>query len=168
MRSWKKKLSLADRGFELQQLRLPGARLHFAHNRDLSYAFKICPGPMAREYECVLRLKQGIINWPSVHVISPSLPELANGRKIPHIYSSILKGTSLCLWTPGKHEWNDSMRLSDTIIPWTAEWLGYFEDWLYSGEWSGGGYHLKDGELVPDIAGYVADHVETYNLEEVA
>ena len=35
------------------------------------------------------------------------------------------------------------MRLFDTLIPWTAEWLWYFEDWLATGVWSGGGEHPR-------------------------
>lgn len=39
------------------------------------------------------------------------------------------------------------MKLSDTYIAWTAEWLGYFEDWLATGEWAGGGRHPGDHHL---------------------
>ncbi|WP_258193290.1 hypothetical protein [Paraburkholderia sp. BL25I1N1] len=33
------------------------------------------------------------------------------------------------------------MKLADTHLAWTVEWLGYFEEWLVTGEWAGGGYH---------------------------
>lgn len=33
------------------------------------------------------------------------------------------------------------MRLDQTIVPWTALWLYYFEQWLVSGDWHGGGQH---------------------------
>jgi len=33
------------------------------------------------------------------------------------------------------------MRLDQTVVPWTALWLLYFEEWLFSGEWAGGGLH---------------------------
>ncbi len=36
------------------------------------------------------------------------------------------------------------MRLDQTIVPWTALWLFYFEEWLESNEWKGGGEHPGD------------------------
>jgi hypothetical protein len=32
------------------------------------------------------------------------------------------------------------MPIADTIIPWTSEWLFFYELWLASGEWHGGGH----------------------------
>jgi len=33
------------------------------------------------------------------------------------------------------------MKLVDTYIAWTSEWLWHFEDWLTTGVWAGGGEH---------------------------
>lgn len=33
------------------------------------------------------------------------------------------------------------MKLVDTYIAWTSEWLWHFEDWLITGVWAGGGEH---------------------------
>jgi hypothetical protein len=41
------------------------------------------------------------------------------------------------------------MRIDQTIVPWTAVWLFYFEEWLTSDEWKGGGVHLGDTEFQP-------------------
>ena len=46
---------------------------------------------------------------------------------------------NLCLYYPC--EWNSTMNISDTIIPWISEWLYYFEFWCITGEWHGGGKH---------------------------
>ncbi len=46
-------------------------------------------------------------------------------------------------WMPKKREWRPQMQLSDTYIAWTAEWLWYFEDWLATGIWAGGGEHPR-------------------------
>ena len=46
---------------------------------------------------------------------------------------------NLCLYYPG--EWNSTMNISDTIIPWISEWLYYFEFWSITGKWCGGGKH---------------------------
>ena len=33
------------------------------------------------------------------------------------------------------------MQLATTIVPWCSEWLFYYELWLATGEWLGGGVH---------------------------
>jgi hypothetical protein len=33
------------------------------------------------------------------------------------------------------------MLIDQTFVPWTALWLFYFEDWLTTNEWRGGGEH---------------------------
>jgi hypothetical protein len=40
-------------------------------------------------------------------------------------------------------------RIDQTIVPWAALWLFYFEEWLSSDQWKGGGEH--PGE--PKVAG---------------
>jgi hypothetical protein len=36
------------------------------------------------------------------------------------------------------------MMLDQSIVPWTALWLFYFEEWLESNDWKGGGEHPGD------------------------
>jgi hypothetical protein len=31
------------------------------------------------------------------------------------------------------------MLLADSIVPWASEWLFFYEFWLVTGEWDGGG-----------------------------
>ena len=57
---------------------------------------------------------------------------------LPHTYP----GNELCLFYPG--EWQHDRFLAVTIVPWTAEWLLHYEIWLATGEWTGGGRHLRD------------------------
>ena len=38
------------------------------------------------------------------------------------------------------------MRIDQTIVPWTILWLFYFEEWLDSNEWKGGGVHPKESD----------------------
>jgi len=35
------------------------------------------------------------------------------------------------------------MMLIETVIPWSFLWLFYFEEWLVSDVWSGGGVHAE-------------------------
>lgn len=131
--------TVAQRAAELQLLALPGARLRFI-GRELQMTAGIAPGVFGRVYDCLLRVYPGAVS-PDVIVVKPDLNILARGEKIPHIYPYRGQGTRLCLWWPKGREWVPQMKLSDTFILWTAEWLYYFELWLQSGEWSGGGEH---------------------------
>lgn len=36
------------------------------------------------------------------------------------------------------------MPLDETVVPWAALWLYYFEEWLVSDDWKGGGKHRSD------------------------
>lgn len=42
--------------------------------------------------------------------------------------------------------WTGDMLIADTIVPWTCEWLIYYEIWLAIGEWYGGGEEPSKGE----------------------
>ncbi len=37
------------------------------------------------------------------------------------------------------------MLISETIVGWAALWLFYFEEWLVSNVWAGGGEHPQEG-----------------------
>jgi hypothetical protein len=66
---------------------------------------------------------------PKVFIIKPDIL-----KSSPHIYSD----GSLCLYYPFDKDYNNKLSIiSDTIIPWTAEWLYYYEKWLDSGIWWG-------------------------------
>lgn len=110
-------------------------------HEQLVWRFESRPSPFGRCYGA--RMELGQSGPPKVHVISPDLHELAGGRRLPHVYSD--HPPHLCLYLPGAFEWNRSHRLDRTIVPWTALWLFYFEEWLWSDDWKGGGVH--PGEL---------------------
>jgi hypothetical protein len=78
------------------------------------------------------RIKQ----FPKVHVFNAPWRN-GSAKRPPHTY---LDG-SLCLYYPRANEFDSTMFLAQTIIPWTAEWLLHYELWLASAdhEWFGGG-----------------------------
>jgi hypothetical protein len=135
-----RKPSLAQRALELRSLAWPGASLALLAGRELQYHFAISPSACGRRYECVLLMKPDS-RMPVMVVLKPDLVAIAGGRRPPHVYPHSGPGVSLCLWWPKRREWLPQMKLADTYLAWTAEWLWYFEDWLVSGQWSGGGEH---------------------------
>lgn len=103
----------------------------------LVWEFEARPTPLSRTYRLRIVFRQD--GTPLVFVVEPDLTELAEGRKLPHVYEQ--KPARLCLYLPRAQEWNRSMKISATIVPWAILWLFYFEEWLASGEWKGGGVH---------------------------
>ncbi|MFD1786476.1 hypothetical protein ACFSC3_02710 [Sphingomonas floccifaciens] len=78
--------------------------------------------------------------WPSARLLTPIArrPE-APDLPIPHIYGphDDPRGADLCLFHPRSRDWTDDMLLAESIVPWTAEWLFYYEMWLVTGLWGG-------------------------------
>jgi len=103
----------------------------------LIWAGDIQPSPLSRAYTTKVTYRLG--KNPTTQVIRPSLKTLAGDRVIPHLYSQ--EDETLCLFLPWAHEWSKSMLLSKTIIPWACTWFFYFEHWLVTNEWKGGGVH---------------------------
>lgn len=132
--------NLAQRALELSMLDLPESSISFHSGRELQYRFVIAPSVCSRLYECLLRVKPDARS-PEMFILSPDLKALAGEQRIPHVYPHNGTGTKLCLWLPKQRNWKPQMKLTETYIPWTAEWLWYFEDWLSIGVWSGGGEH---------------------------
>lgn len=104
----------------------------------LVWRYRTRPTPLSREYEIEIEFRRGDI--PRVSVVSPDLSTLAEGRDLPHVYHDPIR---LCLYLPGSGEWMGCMRVDQTFVPWTAMWLFYFEEWLASDEWKGGGEHPR-------------------------
>jgi len=132
--------NLAARLLDLEHLRLPGASYDFRSGKRLIYKMELSPSEASRLYRCELHVPAGL-TVPSMFVIEPDLKVLTGGKRPPHTYSHDGAGIKLCLWKPRYKEWKWSMKLSETYVPWTVEWLWYFEDWLETGIWAGGGEH---------------------------
>ncbi len=101
------------------------------------FDFKARPTPLSREYSIRITMKKG--KAPNVYILEPSLSQLAKGREIPHLYSK--KKQEVCLYLPSAKEWNHGISIVTSIVPWTFLWLYFFEEWLHSDEWKGGGIH---------------------------
>ena len=83
--------------------------------RDISAAYKV-------------RISYKVWTAPKVSVLEPRLHPEA-----PHRYED----GSLCLYWPREWFWQPDVVMAETIIPWTALWLFYYELWLDTDEWLG-------------------------------
>jgi hypothetical protein len=83
--------------------------------------------------------------YVTVTVINPPIGRdpRGTGEPPPHVYRHgyLPDYPALCLFDPAADEWSPEAFIADTIVPWTIEWLFWFEVWLLTGEWKGGGRH---------------------------
>jgi len=89
------------------------------------------PTPSCRTYNVVIVYEAG--GRPATFV--EGLRSHEEGERIPHTYAP----NQPCLYYPGGREWRSEMVIATTIIPWLALWLYYYEVWLATGSWEGGG-----------------------------
>ena len=108
----------------------------------LTWRYGASPTPLSRRYSLRIEYRQGA--KPDVFVDQPDLVELSGGRRLPHVYAQ--RPPRLCLYLPNAGEWTAELRIDHTIVPWTLLWLFYFEEWLDSNDWKGGGVHPEEGQ----------------------
>lgn len=96
----------------------------------------LTPTVLSRTYQVRLTLPAHA-GRPVVEVLEPDLRALAGPGDIPHLYCQ--QRMHLCLYTPVKGQWNRTMSVAHTLLPWAMLWLYYFEDWLPDRVWRGGG-----------------------------
>lgn len=95
--------------------------------------------PTSRSEEYSFVLEYTLNSQPKIKITSPKLIRNDKGEKIPHMYNQ----KHLCLYRPKYNEFTSSDFLSETIVPWIALWLYYYEQWHITGIWLGGGEHPK-------------------------
>lgn len=94
------------------------------------------PFPFTKKYKVRITYKVG--ESPKIQVDSPPLRRRQPDEPIPHTY----EGPRPCLFLPSdQSEWSGEKILAETIVPWLGLWLFYYETWLATGEWHGGGVH---------------------------
>lgn len=78
---------------------------------------------------------------PRVSVVTPRLVRRVASERIPHTFTD----DRICVHL--NDEWNSSMPICRTIVPWTVLWLYYYEVWHATGEWLGGGHEFHNDEV---------------------
>ena len=117
----------------------PGSSCIFTGRSGLIWRGYARPTSASEQYKISIAYTLG--HYPKTKVLSPGLKR-REGKPIPHMY----KQGSLCLFNPNKFEWNPNQRLSDSILPLACLWLYFYEIWLATGEWKGGGDHPSPRE----------------------
>src|SRR5690606_6637016 len=93
--------------------------------------------PTARSITYTFKLKYSFGKIPLVNIVSLGLKRNFKNEKIPHVFTK----NELCLYHPNFNEFDSSMLISHTIIPWITLWLYHYENWHITGKWEGGGLH---------------------------
>ncbi len=107
----------------------PGFRLRWKKGDPL-WEGSFQPRISSPSYRLQICYSSGSI--PKVWVLSPALAD-----NPPHVYGD----GSLCLYWPKEWRWRDQEYIADTILPWAALWLYYYELWLDTGQWLGPSSH---------------------------
>ena len=120
-------------------LTLTFPQFHIRGLRSVLHAVGVLqPTPYSDRYTIQLEYRDR--RRPKVSVLQPKL-RLAPGKtRLPHVF----RADDLCLHLPG--EWRPEMRISEYIVPWISLWLFFYETWLITGEWLGGGHEPNTGK----------------------
>jgi hypothetical protein len=100
---------------------------------QLTWTGTLQPSGYSECYTVTIRAQRW--HHPLVAVRHPELVPNENGW-LPHFYPDT---KTLCLYDPKADEWSPRDWLAETIVPWTAEWLIYYELWRVTGLWHGSG-----------------------------
>lgn len=96
---------------------------------------------------------------PKIHVVRP---KICFNKEI-HMYED----ESLCLYDWRQQPWQPQWHIHETIIPWTAEWLVFFELYELSGKWLGkSALHGNPEKVVlsPPALDVASDHKYTKDI----
>lgn len=101
------------------------------------------PTPMNASYR--VRIEYAIPNRPRVWVEEPKLRRRKPEQRIPHSFAD----DRPCIFHT---DFQSDMPLATTIVPWLWYWLFFYESWLVTGEWQGGGVHPAPADLDQESA----------------
>lgn len=126
-------LSVSVQALALRHL-FPDSAIHL-RPRYLRWHGSVQPTPLSDRYHLRLEYHEG--SSPRVCVESPELVTDADGL-LPHVWDT----GHLCVHQFG--DWHARMLLTQTFLPWAAEWLLYYELWRSTGLWHGDGSQSLD------------------------
>ena len=115
-----------------------------SNKNELIWEGYLRPTPISKEYHVIIYYK--INHRPKVIVCGEELEKL-DAKDFPHKFCINVDKRTIQICLHLYHEFNSHKLLADTIIPWAIEWLYYYELWLATGKWCGGGEHVNNTEI---------------------
>lgn len=95
------------------------------------------PTSLSDTYTLKIEYQMGY--YPKSYIINPKPLSLADGAiRLPHTYDT--KKQRLCLFNPDYKEWTSAMPIANTIVHWAVLWMFFYESWVCTGKWLGGGH----------------------------
>lgn len=137
IRAARKRLTLAQQALALAKA-FPDHRPIFKRGR-LVWVVDLRPSALSTVYKVRLEYRPGSL--PQITIVEPVLRRV-EGKPLPHTF----EGDLLCLNYPW--EWLGDEDIASTIAPWISEWLFYYELWVITGRWLGGGHGHEDDEVM--------------------
>lgn len=137
------------------QVRHPLLRLTAWRCGEARWSGPIRPTDASATYKVTILYRLG--QRPRLFVTAPELQSRPDAD-IPHRHGD----GSLCLHLPD--EWDSTMSIAETIVPWAALWLYHYEVWHATGDWLGGGAHPR---LRPRVARRLAEAARRKELVTV-
>lgn len=134
-------LTLVQQAVALHQ-RFPTAQRPRVQADRLTWFWQVKPSPCSVTY--TIRMVVQGVHGPKVHVVDPPLQRAEGEEQLPHVFEE----DRLCLYYDDEFDRRRDL-LAETVVPWVSEWLFFYEQWLTTGEWHGGGIH--PGEE-PDVS----------------
>ena len=127
--------------------------------------------PTARTYQVQIAFQTPVMGerfriasrQPLVQVLAPALETHDDYQygPLPHVYWRIpvpdwcktsCAPPFLCLFSPSDQEWNLDDLISRTTPFWAARWLFFYEGWLATKTWHGGGRHPSSSRSGKELA----------------
>lgn len=113
----------------------PNARINKVNRGHYEIIVSLMPKYVSRRYDVKIAFTEF---GAKVFVVNEILKVAEGRQKLPHVYDTELQ--QLCLYSISKKEWSSKQLITKTLIPWASEWLFYYELWLVTGDWHGGGH----------------------------
>jgi len=119
------------------------------HCSTMTWFGEFTPSALSDTYR--LKITYTLGRTPKAYIVSPKPLPLAEGTKrLPHTYNYSNGKQQLCLFLPKAGEWKPSMLIATTIVHWAVQWMYYYEIWVSTGKWMGGGHGNWDAEKQED------------------
>lgn len=125
-------ISIVSQGEVLRKV-LPSSQFTTRRGK-LCWQGWVTPSPVSLSYK--VQLTYRLDEQPHIQVLEPAL-SIPAGHVLPHVYP----GDKLCLYFPDGKQWHGGKLLAYTVLPWISEWLFFYEIWLVTKQWNGGGTH---------------------------